>query len=613
MLRAAVLCAPLLLSIVLRDAAGTTAIANWDCVPYQVFDTTFQLGVVAFHETGVDVEFFADGNPIGRVSDPTFNRRTGVYEYWIELDAAEYADGPVVMTATAVPDVAGHSSRELDSLTLFANAGETLHSGDVKWVDCDNGDDSADGTRDDPYETIERAITRVEDGGTVYLKASRNYVLTSRYPTAHHSRWTTVRAAPGLSADDVHIAGNSHDGTSSGRYGDDMIRWCSVSFYTDQPEGYHTVFYFNSGQHVWFDSVTIYDVHGRWNGGQPLNGNSPYYVYTTNSLVRDMGNGLGGLRNNTNVNIGSDIYRPGDNTISIDFTLHTIDKGATAAHPDFFQCYCTDGLKENVILYNMKAYNMGAQGIFGCNDGCALRDVAFVNILLEKDPPESSLISQPGNMEHVLAWHFTTVDQGWAFRNPSNVSRWVVKNGNWANFNAGEVTALDQSDISHNHFAGLSWNQPSPLGTEATVGDQGFVDTANDDYRVTPQSPCYRSGIPLPGVPADIDGVLYDSDSPNRGCFAAANMNGVVAGRYMRTGRQAIAVRATARGVHVEICPNLRDGARVCLFDLTGRVLAAHMLREGERTIRFEGLRGGCYAVELAGADGGRTARCVVR
>ncbi|MBD3239144.1 MAG: hypothetical protein GF331_01055, partial [Chitinivibrionales bacterium] len=327
------LSALLALSVLAQQAVGSQAIANWDCVPYQIFDATFKLGVVAFHETGVDVQFFADGNSVGRVADPTLNERTGVYEYWVELNAADFADGPVVMTATAIPDGAGHTSRELDPLTLFADAGGSLRGSDVKWVDCDNGDDSGDGTRENPYETIERAVTQVEDGGTVYLEASGNYVLTSHYPAAGHTYWTTVRAAPGLSADDVHIAGNNADGTSSGRYGDDMIRWCMVSFYTDQPEGYHTVFYFNSDQHAWFDSVTIYDVHGRWNGGQPMNGNSPYYVYTTNSLVRDMANGLGGLRNNTNVNIGSDIYRPGNNTISINFTLHTIDKGSTSAHP----------------------------------------------------------------------------------------------------------------------------------------------------------------------------------------------------------------------------------------------------------------------------------------
>ena len=37
--------------------AQTRVIANWDMVPYQTFDKTIKVGVVAFHETGANVEF----------------------------------------------------------------------------------------------------------------------------------------------------------------------------------------------------------------------------------------------------------------------------------------------------------------------------------------------------------------------------------------------------------------------------------------------------------------------------------------------------------------------------------------------------------------------------
>lgn len=603
---------PVLILTITWPSAATTAIANWDCVPYQTFDSTFNLGVVAFHETGVDVEFFADGSSLGTVSDPTYNARTDVYEYWVALDAADYADGPVVLTATATPDGGGHTARQLAELTLFANSGGSLTGTAVVWVDCDNGDDDGAGTESDPYQTVERGITEVGDGGRVYLKASRNYLLTSLYGTAGYTHWTTVSAAPGLGPEDVHIAGSNAAGTSSGRYGDDMIRWCNVSFYTDQPEGYHTVFYFTSNQHAWFDSVTIFDTHGRFNGGQPMNGNSPYYVWGTNCLVHDMANGWGGLRGNVNANICSDIYRPGNNTISINFTLYTIDKGTTSAHPDFFQCYCTDGLKENVILYNMKAYNMGAQGVFGCNEACGLRDVAFVNVLLEKDPPESALMSQPGYMEHVLAWHFTTVDHGWTFRDPSNVSGWVVKNGNWSNFNGGEVTTLANSDISHNHFAGLSWNQPEPFGTDATLGDQQFVDTAADDYRVTQDSPCYHSGTPLPGVPADVDGVLYDAATPNRGCFASANSAGITCrtGRAMRT--PGFRLSSTDGSVHIAFGTSVPEGTTVQLVDLRGRTVLSHTLGRTADQLTLPGPSAGFYCMRVLSPDAARAEVCVV-
>jgi hypothetical protein len=60
--------------------------------------------VVAFHEAGVDLVFGVNGNSLPIVEAPTFNERTNVYEYWVELDASDYADGPVVLSATAYPD-----------------------------------------------------------------------------------------------------------------------------------------------------------------------------------------------------------------------------------------------------------------------------------------------------------------------------------------------------------------------------------------------------------------------------------------------------------------------------------------------------------------------------
>jgi hypothetical protein len=100
------------------------------------------------------------------------------------------------------------------------------------------------------------------------------------------------------------------------------------------------------------------------------------------------------------------------------------------------------------------------------------------------------------------------------------VGQWNVKDCNFAGFNAAAETTLPNSDIDYNHFGGLAWNQPKPMGAHATVGAQVFADTANDDYRVTSASPCYQSGIPLPGVPADIDGNLYHPTIPDRGCFS---------------------------------------------------------------------------------------------
>jgi hypothetical protein len=136
---------------------GTAVIANWDMVPFQVFDTSINVGVVAFHETGVDVEFRVNGNLVQRVTDPAYNSAVNVYEYWAPLRAADYPDGPISVTATAFPDGSGHTARTLDTLRLYANSNGTLTNSKIVWVDCDNGNDATGtGAQNTPYQTIEK-------------------------------------------------------------------------------------------------------------------------------------------------------------------------------------------------------------------------------------------------------------------------------------------------------------------------------------------------------------------------------------------------------------------------------------------------------------------------
>jgi hypothetical protein len=500
----------------------TQVIGNWDVVPFQVFDGTFKAGVVAFHEQGVDVVFSVNGVEAARAQDPELNDRTGVFEYWLELSAADYADGPVTLSATVEPDCPGHTARDLDDLVLYANAGGSLTNDTVRWADCGAGsDETGDGSEGAPYATVEKAFVEVGSGGTVHLKAGTCYALTSLYPSAGYDMWTTVRSAPGLTRDDVHILTYGPTDDSTGRFGETMVRWKDVSLYKDVDPGFSTIFYYESGDFAWVDGTAVYDARGQWNGGEILNGNSPYRVYFTDAVIRDIMNaGHGFGRNVTMENIGSDVFRGSTDLISVNLTVYGIDSGTTDAHPDFIQFYNPDSTVDNVILYNSKVYDMGAQGIFG-GPG-AMRNVAFVNLLMEKDPPDSALTSQlTGDWDHMLMWHITTVDAGMMLREPDNIRNvWVVDN-NFANLHAGSATELPGWTIDHNHVAGLTWEQTEPMGTSATVGDPLFADEPSDDYRITSDSPAYHTGIPLAGVPADVDGNLYDAETPSLGAFAS--------------------------------------------------------------------------------------------
>jgi hypothetical protein len=500
------------------DLPPTKVIGNWDVVPYQRFDGTFEVGVVGFHERGLDVVFTVDNVELARVEDPTLNPRTGVYEYWVALDASDYADGALTVGAALEPDCAGHLVRVLEPIVLYADAGGSLVNDAVRWVDCGVGDDaSGDGSEGSPYQTIEKALTEVGTGGTVSLKAGDCYVLTSDLPSAAFDRWTTVQAAPGVDRSEVTILAEGPG--STGRFGENFIRWANVQIVKDVDPGYSTLFYMESGDSVWFDGAELIDARGQWNGGQVMGGNSPYAAYFTDTIVRDFQNAqLGFNRHVTIENLGSDAMRGHSGLMSIGLTVTAIDTGDTEAHPDFLQFYNPDGVAENLVVYGASVYNMGAQGIFG-GPG-EIRDVAIVNLLMEKDPPESDLISQiTGDWDHVLFWHVTTVDSGMMLREPDGQRNFFIQNSLWASLSAGEAVELPGFTIDHNHVASLTWQQTEPMGTNASVGDPMFVDVSTDDYRLQSGSPAAGAGVPLPGVPADINGTWYDADTPAMGAF----------------------------------------------------------------------------------------------
>lgn len=515
-------CLHLLLLIVIMSAPlalrATQVIANWDVVPGQMIAKPFKVGVVAFHETGANVDFSVNGQPVASVDEPTWNDRTGVWEYWFELDPADYADGPITVNATAKADGPGHENRVLADLPLFANANGSLTNPNVIWVDWDRGNDANPGTENSPKKNIMAGVNAAGDGGTVYLKASQNYKLTSS--GGSYTYWTTVSAAPGLGVDDVKILTYGAS-DSTGRYSKNGIKWRNVSLYCNPGSGYSNLIYINNGQRMWFDECWLYDQKGRWNGTTVFN-NQGGLAYLTNSRISDVNNSGGSFHRNMVIErIGSDIYRVGSNLVAINVTIRVMDKGATSAHPDFIQLYNPNGVSENVILYNIQCYDMLAQGFFG-GDGTA-RDVAFVNIILEKDPPSSALMSQlSGKWEHILFWNITEVDQTFNFRNSGEYKDMIVQNCVFSTFIADNANNPEIS-ITHAHTRALNWNQSEPLGLSPTLGNPEFVDYDNDNYRLSPVSLAYGTGSLPPGVPADVDGYPYDPAAPNRGAFAKAN------------------------------------------------------------------------------------------
>ncbi|HUI91464.1 MAG TPA: FlgD immunoglobulin-like domain containing protein [Chitinivibrionales bacterium] len=582
---------------------ATRVIANWDMVPFQVFDSSINVGVVAFHETGVDVEFKVNGTLVQRATDPTCNSAVNVYEYWVTLHAADYADGPISVTATAFPDGSGHTARTLDTLRLYANSHGTLTNSNIAWVDCDNGSDATGtGVQTGPYQTIEKGYKLVGAGGTVYLKASKNYKLSTKLASKNYRYWTTIMAAPGLAAGDVVIAGYTEDGTSTGRFGENMVHWKNVSVYGDNAPGYGTIFYFESGNDIWFDGVTLYDKRGQYNGSNPFGGNSPYRTYLTDCTVRDLMNvqTYPFLRNATIKRIGSDIYRPANNLTAINIDIDSVGfkSDSTGAHPDFVQFYNPGDTVDNVIVYNNKAVNMSTQGLFGAD----CRNFAVVNLLFEKDPDTSYAISQmSGVWDHVLLWHTTFVDGGIILIDDpvTAKSNYSALDNIFNTFGCDSVKTLPNSTIAYNHFDTLFWNQPVPMGTNFTKGNPEFVDTsdADDDYRIKTTSPCYQSGTPIPGVPADLNGNLWDPVHPDRGCYSTYQ-SGVKSGpkgsQMLKGPSMMIRRNSLLYGGHIELLANLdrSQPVKILIHDCQGRLvrtLYSGWMGQGQHEIIWDG------------------------
>ena len=82
------------------QAFAARPVARWDVVPHQRISGVFNAGVVAFHEDGVKVTFDVGGRKF-TAEEPKLNARTGVWEYFVPIDAAKLPDGPVAVKAVA--------------------------------------------------------------------------------------------------------------------------------------------------------------------------------------------------------------------------------------------------------------------------------------------------------------------------------------------------------------------------------------------------------------------------------------------------------------------------------------------------------------------------------
>ncbi len=370
------------------------AIARWDVVPYQTFDGIFQIGVVAFHINGIDrVEFSVDDGPwVAAPPAMTLNERTGVVEYWVNLDASLSADGPIEVRAVAYPKVgiprvfgsAMTAAESIDkgehALFLNTNAGGTLPK--IEMYVSNTGDDANDGSQGFPFLTIMRAARAIQDaspdpnadGGRILLAAGEYRIGTysPSFLTFTENRWLTIEPMAGIAKEDVLITGTDSSGLRT--------RLVRLHLLTLAPVSGSTQNILNSNgpleDYYWVDGCELLGPGRTENGAWSLSSLSGIYITDCQvSACRDAPSGKL-VRNLSVADIGSDAFT--DSKLVVNSTAVGIDPTGTPFHADVLQIFSNGPTVENIIAYNVLARSQSGQGFFA-GDNIPIKDIAFID------------------------------------------------------------------------------------------------------------------------------------------------------------------------------------------------------------------------------------------
>ncbi len=386
-----------------------TAIARWDVVPYQEFESTFTVGVLAFHINGIErVDFSLDGGPWASVAEPTLNPRTGVNEYTVALDPARLSAGPVKLRAVAVPKVGLY--RALPTLTLNADGrGELPNLG--RYVSPTGSDNNGDGSRAAPFRTVNHAAKSIADanngladGGTIYLLPGEHVLGGSPGKVTTKNRWLTVTRAAGVAENQVKIVG------TDSRLKTRLFR---VKDLTYQRRAGRSEAMFpadrNAEDHLWIDGCELIG-NGRLDKAHWYQKSPPYEgIYVTDTSATNSKDGFldSDLQRNVRLGtIGSDAFSKC--VLVINSSVDRIDKSGSSYHADVYQFGKSPDRNTNVIIYGLRAEgDISAQGLF-CGDDRKLTDVAVVNSLFDNqnrpnpDKRRVFQISSPARHFYVL-------------------------------------------------------------------------------------------------------------------------------------------------------------------------------------------------------------------
>jgi hypothetical protein len=420
------------------DGVDAKVMAHWDVVPHQTFTGVFKIGVVAFHINGINrVEFAADNGAWIAVAAMSENTRTGVWEYWVNLNAADCDDGAVELRAVAYPETG--IPRVLETLTLYANDGGTLPT-ETLYVSTTGNDTTGDGSAETPYATIRKAldVCRLDletyDGTTIVLQDEGTHSLPSNTgPSSrlagyvNNDRWITIKAADGLTRENVNL-GHTGGYEEYLYYPDtNYVKFEGVSFdWTSVRQIYkinlHDMWLHNCYQYAsgGWDDEREGDVAGiredRDGSGQ---------LYVTNGYSYDTAYSMSGyFCRDCYVNKFTGDNTFGESAVVINCHVNNIDYRPLLedVHADVMQYSGSTTFQwENVIVYGLLSSNTyGVQNMFWRGlTGTTFTNIAVVNACFINTYTGAELTQLYFPWDHALFMHISQDGQQFTFRDDS--------------------------------------------------------------------------------------------------------------------------------------------------------------------------------------------------
>jgi len=374
-------------------------IARWDVIPYQKVSGVFKVGVVAFHEKDVKVEFSVFGKPRFTAEAPELNERTGVKEYVYNLPVKTFKDGLITVGAVVT---AGEDSYTLPDLPLYANARGKLTNSKVVWVDAVSGNEFAEGNEDSPVKTIKQGVAKAGDGGTVYLKPG-SYTLKMVGGGLARKYWTLVTTAPGVARESVKVSG--------GRSGTEKLHLKGLDLHCDVADGYGTVVMGEGGKTMaWFEDCSFTNLKGRHAATTVPFGNK-LRAFVTGGRTTEMCMGPNSeiLRGHSVRSISGTAFA-GNDCLVVNCTVEDVSPVSSDDPPDFFNGFAVPpNWAGDVILYGVKCRDVKCRGLAGQQ----LCDSAFVNVSFDGIAGGVANSRFSEGLENVIFDHVSIKGQHW--------------------------------------------------------------------------------------------------------------------------------------------------------------------------------------------------------